>query len=90
MTCTASILSRRGAPVQRIVLRMPDRFRFRPGQYLEVLHPDGPVPMSIASAPHRLPELHLHYAERVLEFSDGLPKFVDTPEAYEATARRML
>ncbi len=40
---------------------MPEAFRFRAGQYLEVLHPDGPVPLSIASAPWRLPELHLHY-----------------------------
>ncbi len=40
---------------------MPDEFHFRAGQYLEVLHPDGPVPLSIASAPWRLPELHLHY-----------------------------
>lgn len=47
--------------MQRLTLRMPDNFTFRPGQYLEVLHPDGPVPLSIASAPRRLPELHLHY-----------------------------
>ncbi len=25
------------------------------------MHPDGPIPLSIASAPRRLPELHLHY-----------------------------
>jgi len=47
--------------VQRIVLRMPDAFDFRAGQYLEVVHPDGAIPLSIASAPERLPELHLHY-----------------------------
>ncbi len=47
--------------MQRIVLRMPTAFAFRAGQYLEVLHPDGPIPLSIASAPARLPELHLHY-----------------------------
>ena len=40
---------------------MPPEFSFRPGQYLEVLHADGGIPMSIASAPWRLPELHLHY-----------------------------
>jgi len=47
--------------VQRIVLRMPHGFYFRPGQYLEVVHPEGAIPLSIASAPERLPELHLHY-----------------------------
>jgi CDP-4-dehydro-6-deoxyglucose reductase len=40
---------------------MPAEFRFRAGQYLEILHPDGAIPLSIASGPHRLPELHLHY-----------------------------
>lgn len=47
--------------MQRIVLRMPAAFTFRAGQYLEVLHPDGPIPLSIASGPARLPALHLHY-----------------------------
>lgn len=47
--------------MQRLTLRMPDGFTFRPGQYLEVVHPDGAIPLSIASAPRRLPELHLHY-----------------------------
>jgi CDP-4-dehydro-6-deoxyglucose reductase, E3 len=58
---TARIISRTGSPVQRIVLEMPPSFRFAAGQYLQVMHPDGPVPLSIASAPWRLPELHLHY-----------------------------
>jgi CDP-4-dehydro-6-deoxyglucose reductase, E3 len=49
-------------PVQRIVLTVESSgFRFRSGQYVQVLHPDGPIPLSIASAPRRLPELHLHY-----------------------------
>lgn len=48
---------------------MPAEFRFRAGQYLEVMHPDGPVPLSIASAPWRLPELHLHYRS-----TPGLPE----------------
>lgn len=61
MRCTVPIVSRTGHPVQRIVLRMPDQFDFRSGQYLEVLHPRGAIPLSIASAPNRLPELHLHY-----------------------------
>lgn len=60
-TQQASIRSRTGSPVQRIILELDGGFRFRPGQYLEILHPDGPVPLSIASAPWRLPELHLHY-----------------------------
>jgi CDP-4-dehydro-6-deoxyglucose reductase len=47
--------------VQRLVLQMPAQFRFHAGQYLEILHPGGPIPLSIASAPRRLPELHLHY-----------------------------
>lgn len=60
-TCNAAITARQGGPVQRLTLRMPDDFTFRPGQYLEVVHPDGPIPLSIASSPRRLPELHLHY-----------------------------
>lgn len=48
-------------PIQRIVLAAPAGFHFSAGQYLEVLHPSGPIPMSIASSPTRLPELELHY-----------------------------
>jgi CDP-4-dehydro-6-deoxyglucose reductase len=55
------VRARSGAPVQRIVIEMPPGFRFRAGQYLEVLHPDGAIPLSIASGPRRLPDLHLHY-----------------------------
>lgn len=47
--------------MQRIVLEMPDGFAFRAGQYLEVMHPEGSIPLSIASGPRRLPQLHLHY-----------------------------
>lgn len=47
--------------MQRIVLAMPPQFHFAAGQYLLIEHSDGPVPLSIASAPRRLPELHLHY-----------------------------
>jgi CDP-4-dehydro-6-deoxyglucose reductase, E3 len=60
-TFTARIRSRTGSPVQRIVLEMPPLFRFLAGQYVRVIHPEGPIPLSIASAPRRLPELHLHY-----------------------------
>jgi CDP-4-dehydro-6-deoxyglucose reductase, E3 len=55
------VRARYGAPVQRLVIDMPDAFAFRAGQYLEVVHPEGPIPLSIASGPRRLPELHLHY-----------------------------
>jgi CDP-4-dehydro-6-deoxyglucose reductase len=47
--------------VQRLVLEAPPAFHFAAGQYLEVLHPEGAIPLSIASGPRRLPELHLHY-----------------------------
>lgn len=56
-------------PLQRLILEMPASFRFRAGQYVQVLHPDGPIPLSIASAPRRLPELHLHYRS-----TPGLPE----------------
>lgn len=37
-------------------------FEFAAGQYLEIEHPSGVrIPLSIASAPHRLPQLELHY-----------------------------
>lgn len=42
-------------------LEAPSTFRFAAGQYVEVVHPDGRIPLSIASAPWRLPEIHLHY-----------------------------
>ncbi|MFM7121021.1 MAG: hypothetical protein ACKOBM_01220 [Gammaproteobacteria bacterium] len=51
----------RTPPIQQILLAAPDAFQFAAGQYLEVLHPAGPIPMSIASSPARLPELELHY-----------------------------
>ena len=37
-------------------------FDFAAGQYLEIQHPSGVrIPLSIASAPHQLPQLELHY-----------------------------
>ncbi len=40
----------------------PNAFNFAPGQYTSVVHPDGSfIPFSIASSPHRLPELELHF-----------------------------
>jgi ferredoxin-NADP reductase len=50
-----------GHPVQRLRLQAPPSFRFAPGQYLCVEHASGQIPLSIASAPWRLPELHLYY-----------------------------
>ncbi|NIP13411.1 MAG: hypothetical protein GWM88_01175 [Pseudomonadales bacterium] len=48
--------------MQEIVLHLTQTFGFAAGQYLEILLPGGArLPLSIASAPHRLPELHLHY-----------------------------
>jgi NAD(P)H-flavin reductase len=50
--------------VRRIKLALTPTalFRFRPGQYLNVVHPGGGlIPLSVASAPERLPEIELHY-----------------------------
>ena len=54
--------------MQQIVLRLDntgdseDSFTFQAGQYLEIVHPGGTtIPLSIASSPLELPELHLHY-----------------------------
>ena len=47
---------------QRILLEIAGGYHFHAGQYLTVLHPDGTaIPLSIASAPDRLPQLVLHY-----------------------------
>lgn len=35
------------------------------------------------------PEMHLFYVERVMDFSDGLPKFVDVPESYGGSGELM-
>lgn len=48
--------------VRLISLALPVPFPFHAGQYLNVVHPGGVrIPMSIASAPERIPELELHY-----------------------------
>jgi len=58
----ARIESCSGNPVREIVLTASADFRFCAGQYLEIALPgDLSIPLSIASAPYRLPELHLHY-----------------------------
>jgi CDP-4-dehydro-6-deoxyglucose reductase len=60
----ARIDSCKGFPgeLQEIVLNVSAEFAFRAGQYLEIeLADDDRIPLSIASSPHRLPQLHLHY-----------------------------
>lgn len=58
----ARIVRRTGAPVQEIVLHVEPDFAFAAGQYLEILLPNGArIPLSIASGPYRLPDVHLHY-----------------------------
>jgi len=47
--------------VRLLRLEAPAGFDFAAGQYLEVVHPEGRIPLSIASGPWRLPEVHLHY-----------------------------
>lgn len=61
--CSAKIVSVIGTPVQRITLEIPpaNNYTFLAGQYLEILTPDHVIPMSIASAPWRLPLLELHF-----------------------------
>ncbi|MEE8245416.1 MAG: hypothetical protein V3R27_10485 [Pseudomonadales bacterium] len=53
-------ITERWAQIIRLELEEP--FQFAAGQYLEIEHPSGTrIPLSIASAPHRLPRLELHY-----------------------------
>jgi CDP-4-dehydro-6-deoxyglucose reductase len=48
--------------VRLVALTLGAPFPFVAGQYLNVVHPGGVrIPMSIASAPDRLPQLELHY-----------------------------
>jgi NAD(P)H-flavin reductase len=61
MSVCADIVGRSGHPVQRITLNLNDAYPFEAGQYLSVLGEDIEIPLSIASAPHRLPELEIHY-----------------------------
>ncbi len=66
----AEIVAVRGGPTQIITLAVDTGYRFRAGQYLEVVAPgDVRIPLSIASAPGRLPELELHYRS-----TPGLPE----------------
>ena len=55
-------IARHDSGVRLISLVLPAPFAFDAGQYLYVVHPSGArIPMSIASAPQRLPELDLHF-----------------------------
>ncbi len=66
----AEIVAVRGGPTQIITLAVDSGYRFRAGQYLEVVAPgDVRIPLSIASAPGRLPEIELHYRS-----TPGLPE----------------
>jgi CDP-4-dehydro-6-deoxyglucose reductase, E3 len=58
----ADIIDISGIPVRRIRLHLDHPYAFTSGQHLNIVAPDGSlIPMSIASAPERLPELELHY-----------------------------
>ena len=58
----AEILDVGSGPVQRVRLDVRDEFDFAAGQYTAVIHPNGTsIPFSIASSPHRLPHLELHF-----------------------------
>jgi len=63
-------ISRLPCGVHRICIVLDSAFEQRAGQYLNVVHASGAtIPLSIASAPQRLPELELHYKStpRVVE-----------------------
>ncbi|MCR9259880.1 MAG: hypothetical protein NXH95_09170 [Pseudomonadaceae bacterium] len=58
----ADIIGISGIPVRRIRLHINQPYAFKSGQHLNIVAPDDSlIPMSIASAPERLPELELHY-----------------------------
>jgi CDP-4-dehydro-6-deoxyglucose reductase, E3 len=55
-------IARHESGVRLISLGIESPFEFRAGQYLYVVHPNGArIPMSIASAPERLPHIELHF-----------------------------
>lgn len=80
--------------MQQIVLRVAiaddfsgESFSFHAGQYLEIVHPDGAtIPLSIASSPLELPELHLHYQST--PGAPGASLLDDLLEAEQALAIR--
>jgi CDP-4-dehydro-6-deoxyglucose reductase len=83
-------IARHDSGVRTVSLEVEAPFAFRAGQYLYVVHPDGVrIPMSIASAPERLPQLELHFrplpgvgdATLMLELLDrrDVPLILDGP-----------
>ena len=42
------------------------------------------IPGGVLNVPFT-PAMHLHYAEKILSFKDGLPKFKDLPEAFHGS-----
>jgi CDP-4-dehydro-6-deoxyglucose reductase, E3 len=55
-------ISRHASGVSRIVLALAGPLNHKAGQYIHIVHPCGTrIPLSIASAPRRLPALELHY-----------------------------
>jgi len=73
-------IARLDSDVRLVSLALASPFAFDAGQYLKVVHPSGArIPMSIASAPQRLPRLDLHFrplpgvadAALMLELVDG-------------------
>lgn len=61
-TARVASIAQHDSGVRLITLTLRSPFDFKAGQYLNVVHPSGArIPMSIASSPHRLPRLELHY-----------------------------
>lgn len=61
--CRIKLLERLGPDVMRVVLRLPPtaRFEFLPGQYIDVIGPEGiRRSYSLAAAPNESQELELH------------------------------
>ncbi len=77
----AQILSIQGTSTRIITLKLPSNYSFKAGQYLHVITPNGNVPLSIASSPHRLPIAELHYRSTPgLPEAMALDKVLQTPQ----------
>ncbi|MCZ6641604.1 MAG: hypothetical protein O7F71_08510 [Gammaproteobacteria bacterium] len=78
----AHLVSTTNTLVQKLTLRVSTTFHFQAGQYLKIAHPSGElIPLSIATAPYRLPELDLHYQ------STAAPEATLMDEMLEASKR---
>lgn len=61
-SCEARICNIDGARTKILHIEVSADYNFFPGQYLSVIHPNGlHIPLSLASSPHQLPSIHLHY-----------------------------